>query len=346
MKYIFLKKHKKYILILGVIILLIIMRMMLPHIILKKTNNYLASFSPIYVAKVQDVELRIISATCFFKKFELIEKNKNKNILDINTISISFVWKSLLESHLLMDIKLQNAKIFFYKQSSKTAKKTLDKEKNIPFIINRLTIENSTLHYAQKANASDAQHLNFYDLNAYIENLIPEEANSISKFQFNGKLPPKATLKIIGQAKFFRDPIDWNVDLELKNFFLPSANGFLSTIPLTFNKGILEMVAEIKSENDSIEGYVKPFFKDVDIVGDEVDFVGGKHFLVEIFSSFGNFIFKNPDTDTVASKIYFKKDNKKAKVKINSKRAISSALKYEDKKEHLKPIINKEVELK
>lgn len=346
-------KNKMKLIFLSLFAGLVLIRIILPSILLKKINIYLANSSTIYEAKVEDLNLNLLSAAFTFENFQLSLKKSSKKMLEIKKILVHLSWRKLIKRQVILDIHLLQARASYYKGAISRGKKSQvvgnkdapDENKNFVFRIDKLIIENSSFDYSQKANANADQHIRIDDLNIVITNISPQQKESTSQFKLNGKIAQSATIKIKGQAKPYAKTFDWNIDLELNNLYLPSINGFLSTIPLTFHKGKLDLFAELKSENGNIEGYAKPFLKDVDMVDDKKDFIGGKHFLLEIFSAYGNSIFKNQETDTVASKIYFRSDTSQKGLKVDSKTAIKSALKYQDKKENLSPSTNKEIQL-
>ncbi len=341
-------KNKKYIIVLSIIGLLLALKIALPPYILKKTNEYLANFSPNYYGHVEDMKISLLTVSADFENFDLRRKNAKNNFLEAEDVKVTLAWRKLFDRRILIDINAHEVKANLYKtvfQTPKKVEETKEEESSFTFKIDQLVIENSTLHYAQTANAPASQHLNFHDVNIYISNISPEHENSIMKFKATSNLPPKASLKLVGQARPFLTPMDWNMDIELKNFHLPSANGYLKTVPLSFNRGQLDLVSEVKSVKGSLEGYLKPFFKDVDIVGDKADFGSGKHLFVELFSAFGKFILKNPETNTIATKIYFNRESANSEMHVDTSTAINSAIDYKKEKNNIKPVINKEVKL-
>jgi len=343
---------KKWILLLA---LLITVRAVLPQIILKRLNHYLANFSPTHYIHMQDLDLSILRMLYEFQQIEMRFKNSAKNYLEIREVKVSLAWREILKGRVLMDAVVDGAHIFLSDKSMQTAKKdpnqTKDDARNVskklfPVKIERLMIRQSSFQYV-----ANNRTLKVDPLEGELTNIIPLDRTtgglqSVSQFKLKGIFPPsEATMSMDGNARFFKDPIDWSAKLIVKNFDLPSANGILFNIPFSFQSGRLDLFAEVKRENGNLKGYLKPFLNDVDIVGNEKDFKSGKHFFYEILSAVGNFVFKDSDTNTLASKIYFYKSRNDKEIQIDKDGAISSAYQHGFKKP-LRPKLSEEIHLK
>lgn len=87
------------------------------------------------------------------------------------------------------------------------------------------------------------------------------------------------------------------VDGEMRGFDLTTGNHFLkSKVPLTFTKGKLDLYAEAQSTNGTIEGYIKPFLKNIDVVKTKEDFKGPKNWFYEIVTAVGKLGLRASDT--------------------------------------------------
>lgn len=85
------------------------------------------------------------------------------------------------------------------------------------------------------------------------------------------------------------------------------------------------MFGEVKGERNGIRGYVKPFLKKAEFVGDTKDFSNLKHFGIEIATASANLILRTSSEHIVATKVDFSYEN--SKFDWNASKAISEAVK-------------------
>lgn len=123
---------------------------------------------------------------------------------------------------------------------------------------------------------------------------------------------------------------------------LPEANIFLKKkLPLTFTKGHLDVFVEARSQNGKVDGYVKLFLKDLDVIRTKENFKGPKHWAIEVITAISNIILKNPEKNFVATKIPFQFESK---FKIDTEEALHRAIQH-GYEERLKPGIENKYDL-
>lgn len=93
---------------------------------------------------------------------------------------------------------------------------------------------------------------------------------------------------------------------------MESLNAFLlRPLPLTFNAGTADAYAEFKGQEGKVEGYLKPFIKDLDVAGDEKDWKGFKHAGIEIISGAAKYLLRSSQDKTLVTRVEFKYENEK-----------------------------------
>ncbi len=113
--------------------------------------------------------------------------------------------------------------------------------------------------------------------------------------------------------------------MELRSFDLVAANPLLiRSVPLSFKSGKLDLYSEVISEKGAVRGYVKPFFKDMSVLGNKSDFKGVKHFAIEILTALSDAILRKSDDKTVAMIVPFKTVD--GKIQVDTPSALSSAI--------------------
>lgn len=321
----------------GFIIALIAIRMALPAILLPQINHFLKDFSALYVLHIEDFGLSIYRGAYRFEGLTAVAKNQTDPFLKVGLIDVSLPWRELFHGRLLADVVADDATFiltqeFLAKSKEQPKEKTLEegkqiKSKLIPFNLARLDIRNSDFRFADVKALPPELQLHISGLEGRINNVTPLPADPISLFVAKGSLLDSGIIKIVGELNQLQKPLDWNLDIEIKDFELTKLNPVLKRKgPLTFKNGTLEAYSEVKSENGKIEGYVKPFLKKATFIGDKDDFKGLVHFGLEITTAALNALLKSSQDKSVATKILFSYQNEK--FDWNAAHAISTAIQH------------------
>jgi hypothetical protein len=309
---------KKFIV--GVAVLIVILTFALPPLILSNLNRYLAHFSPGYWAHIDSLELHPWRAAYQFGGLTLKAKKDGFVIVKVENIDVSLAWREILKLKVRTDIRADGVEMFVDKhiydlaktggrddaENFSGSKKDALKAKNklFPVDVTRLSVHRSSFAFADKMGLPLDDQLRLTEIDATITRLLPESANQASRIWASGLFMGSAKIKVAATAYLKAQPMEWDADIELRAFDLTKSNGFLQRVgPLSFNSGRLDFFAELKSENGAIEGYAKPFLSRVDIVGNKKDFLGVKHFFVEVFAALADVIFESSKSETVSTKI-------------------------------------------
>ena len=230
---------------------------------------------------------------------------KGKIVTDIEVTGLDLSYSKLLKEALAKTPKKEDA------QEAK--------DKLFPVEVVRLDIQNSKI----KIDHFPA----FTGIEGRITNLLADKNNPLSFLNLKATLFGHSVLKVAGNLKTLEKPMAWSIDSELHGFDLTAANQFLKQkVPLTFTKGKLDVYAEAKSEEGVIEGYVKPFMKNVDIMKAEENLKGAKHWFIEVIAAIGNLVLRTTDKKSVATLIPFTMDT--SGVHVDKGEALSKAIQH------------------
>lgn len=331
--------RKKYLIPAIIIVLLVVARAMLPVYAFKKTNEFLATFSPNMLFHIDDMDISIIRGAYRFENIIGKLKENNQAFITIESVDVSLAWRELFRGKLLTDIVANQADFLLIKDIKKLSipkKETNDvKEKLFPLEIERLDLKDSSVTIEVIQSLTDESRLKIGQINGRISNLTPNENLPISFFNLTANMiNPEAPFKAAGGVNLIKKPFTWDLDLVVKEFNLKTLNPYFKKhIPLTFTRGALDVYSEVNSQDGKIKGYVKPFFKEIDVIANREQFKNLKHIGIELITALANIILDNPQDKSVATVIDFQYDKK---LTIDKKKTLSKALEHGFKQE-LKP---------
>lgn len=320
----------------GLIILIVAVRMFLPPLILKKTNEFLAEFSPVYQGHLDDIDLGVWRGSYQLQSLELwLRKDPREKFFTTQNIDVSVAWREIFKGRLTTDIeiadmrfRMSKAVIDAFANSPKGAEEDSKKAgaKLFPVQVERIDFRDSSFEMTDSMAFADSPWISVTELRGRLSNAMPRAENPLSPFFAQGLFYGATPMKVSGTLNLTSDPVAWDLDAEMRDFELKKANPWLKKkLPLTFTSGELDLFSEVRSEKGKIEGYAKPFVKKADVVANDEIFVGLKHFGIEVSTAAANLFFRNARDKTLATKVLFAYD--KDGIQINSAKAISEAFK-------------------
>jgi hypothetical protein len=321
----------------GFLALVLIARAILPGILLKNLNHYLANFSPLYEMHIEQLHLHIFRMAYSFDDLTgALKKKQPDAFLAIHQVDVSLAWRELIKGRVIADVMLNRLNIQVttdtinalagvgVTQAKQDAKNV--KDATIPFDLERVHCKNCRLEFSDVGGLPPEQNFFIDPVDVIANNLTPTDPQALSMFTAIGSVQGTANLKLVAEARLNHTPLEWSMNAELKNFDLKKINPISRrTVPLTFKEGTLTLYAAAQSENGEMKGYVKPFLKNLVLIGDRGDFKNVSQFLFEIAGTIGNFFLKNSKTHELATKVSFKTVN--GKMVVDTGKAISLAIK-------------------
>lgn len=341
---------------LGVLLLLIIARVAAPELILRKLNKSLAETSDQYLIHVDEVDISLLRMAYRFEQVTGIRKKNQDTFFKVEAIDVSLAWRELFKARILTDIDIRFAELDLDKvlaidlfNARNEGQETT--EKLFPVDVERVSFHQSRLYFHQLGGLNVQEAWRLSGIEGTIVNLTPRPENPLTLFNGTGTLLESSKLKFTGQYARLAPKSTWQLTTELQDFDLTKVNPMLLKLtPLTFRSGMLELYSEVRSVNGEILGYVRPFVKKIDVMGDQSDFSGPKHFVLELLGELARFILKNPKNKTVATQIDFGTQN--GKMVVNTAKVIKLALEHRfgeplpEKMEQVLPLPNKAGEKK
>jgi hypothetical protein len=265
----------------GFIILIIVIRLILPYVVLHLVNKNLATMKG-YYGHVKDIDLAIIRGAY---KVDSIYLNKKDTVTQKQTpffaasvIDLSVEWKSLLKGSIVGEVVMNKPMVKF--TADKVEPKDVAKDSSalkdllddfMPLRINRCEINQGRIQYIDP-NTKPPYDIQMSNVHILAENLRNSyESSVILPATITGNATVyEGTLTLNAKANPLAVSPTFDMSAELKNTNLVKLNDFFQAYAkVDVNKGNFGLYTEIAAKDKKFAGYVKPFIKDLDVLGKE-----------------------------------------------------------------------------
>jgi hypothetical protein len=308
-------RKKTVIIILVVFVVLIIgVRIALPYIVKDYVNKTLDEIEG-YQGHVADIDLSIISGAYQIEGV-VIEKTDGKvpiPFFSAEVVDLSIEWGAIFKGSLVGEIAVVNPKINFVAGPKQEEKQTKpgenwqDKVKELfPLKIDRFDIINGEVHY--RDFSSDPQ-VDVYlsDVNAVVTNITNSEKISesmVAKAKVNGTAMNHGKFVVNLEYDPYKEQPTFNFDAEIENINLVTLNDFLKAYGnFDVQRGTFGLYAEFAAADGKFDGYLKPFFKDIEVFSWQED---DRNFFETVWEAVAGAVadlLENPSEDQIATKV-------------------------------------------
>ena len=297
------------------IVALVAARLALPGWVKDYVNTKLDEH-PEYDGHIGDVDIHLLRGAYSINGVEIVKTATNKPpepFFEAKLVDFSIEWRELLTKSLVGEVWIEKASLNFVKSKDKEQSQTtvdaswLGIVKDLfPFKINRFEIADSAITF-QDIHAKPKVDLQ-------ITNLFAVATNLTNARDLVEKLP--ASIRARGQTigggdlalNLRLNPLEadpaFDLNLALTNVDLTALNPMLEAYgKVDVKRGTFEVYSEIYAEKGEFEGYVKPFFRDLDVFEFKTDNENPLKMAWQAIVAGAMKLFKNHDKDQVATKI-------------------------------------------
>jgi hypothetical protein len=265
----------------GFIILIIVIRLILPYVVLHLVNKNLATMKG-YYGHVKDIDLAIIRGaykvdSIYLNKKDMVTQ-KQTPFFAASVIDLSVEWKSLLKGSIVGEVIMNKPMLKF--TADKVEPKDVAKDSSalkdllddfMPLRINRCEINRGRIQYIDP-NTKPPYDIQMTNVHILAENLRNSyESSVLLPATITGNATVyEGTLTLNAKANPLAVSPTFDMSAELKNTNLVKLNDFFQAYAkVDVNKGNFGLYTEIAAKDKKFAGYVKPFIKDLDILGKE-----------------------------------------------------------------------------
>lgn len=307
--------------VLAIVFVVFAGQLLAPRFILGRVNRALDEHPSPYLIQIADGGVNFFTLSAALEGITGRLRTDTANFLTVRNVRVRVIPWELLRLRIALDIDVTeprselNEKVLdaFLKKDDKPpvteepARGGGDAKAAFPLEIKSLKIHGGALKVGGLPRFKLDQALELTDLAVGVKNLLPADADGVTQVTAEGSLAEGARLETEVFLRWKREPADWDLDFALRNFRLTRTNPLLFQIfPLSFNGGKVSVFLELQNVDGVMRGYAKPFFQDVDVVGNRSDFQGAKHLVFDVTAALAHLILENPGTRTLATKIEFR----------------------------------------
>jgi len=300
----------------ALILILAAVRIALPYIVKDYVNKTLSEI-PEYSGRVGDVDINLFRGAYVIEDVALVKTGGKVPVpfFSAKRIDLSVQWGAIFEGSVVGEIEMDSPKINFVAgPSEKTSQKSVDdswtdKVKELfPLRINRFEIHNGEIHY-RDFHRDPQVNIFLRNLNATAENLTNSKDVSktlMATITATGNAMGSGSFRLHADINPFAKAPTFNLDAELKNIDLVKLNNFIKAYgKFDVEKGSFELFTELAASKGKFEGYIKPIFRNMQVLSLEKDSSNPLQLFWESIVGAVTGIFENKPEDQLAARIPF-----------------------------------------
>lgn len=271
---------RSYLVIAVVILAIFAFRLALPGIVKNYVNKKLNNLSG-YTGHVNDIDIRLLQGAYVIKGL-LLKKNTDPEkypFLTIRRTDLSIEWKAIFKGRLVGEVILDRPVIHILSTenlSKEPSKESWTKTVKalMPMTINNLKITEGRFAYVDnKKKPHTNLHINHMQLTATNLANVEKAADPLpSSVNLTGISIGGGHLKADMKVNVLKDIPDFDMGMQLKGVDLLSLNGFLeANVKFDIERGSIDIFSKLKLKNLEMDGYVKPFIKNLKVLNVKKD---------------------------------------------------------------------------
>lgn len=258
-----------------IVLAVIVVRLALPGIVKNYVNKKLNEL-PGYTGHVDDIDIHLLRGAYVIDGLLLKKKTDPAKypFLIIQRAELSLEWGTLFKGRLVGKVALDYPVVNILATESIAKEPSKDSwtktvKALMPMTINRLAVKDGRFDYRdldkQPATDLHIERMNLTALNLAnvqkINDPLPSAVNLTGSSIGDGKL------KLDAKVNVLKDIPDFDMGMQLTNANLLSFNGFFeANAKMDVERGSIDIFSKLKLKDGEMDGYIKPFIKDLKVL--------------------------------------------------------------------------------
>lgn len=262
---------------LVVLVIALLARLVLPFFLQRAINARLEAI-PDYTGSVESVDVGIFRGAYALNGVVVRKRNalQGEPFFAADRIDFSLAWRELLRRHVVSDIVVTRGRLNFLKEPAAEFSQ-LDADRRwqdaiqdiFPIEITHFELNDSTLHYVDRA-ADPVVDVFIKEMHAIVTGLrnrpVDEGGEPMpADLLIEGDTVGAGRLLIVGKGEPLAPQPHFELRVTVERVHLPELNELLRAYgKVDVSRGVLDVYFEMAARDGRFEGYVKPFFTDLD----------------------------------------------------------------------------------
>lgn len=318
---------------------LVALRLALPALLVRAINGRLSRI-PEYAGRVADVDLALFRGAYVIDGIELRKRGGEAGapLFTARRVDFSLAWREILRGRLLSEIHVEGVKLTLVREEAAGSGQTeadgrwQDAVRDLfPINITRFVVEDADVQYVDQRREPHID-ISLHDVRIEAVGLRNGRESADpdvlpARIAAHARTVGEGALEIdLGIAPLEQPPL-FDLDLALRGVSLPALNTLLRAYAnVDVSHGFLDVSLEVAAREGAFEGYVKPFFRELDfenITDTERPVIGR---LWESVVNAMEKVLKNPDSRRLGTRVPFSGTFEAAQV--DTWTAISNTVRY------------------
>jgi hypothetical protein len=300
-----------------VVVVLVAIRIALPYIVRHEINARLKAI-PGYRGHVDEVGISLWRGAYTLDGISIFKVNGHEEdpFFAAKHIDFSIAWRDLFHGKLVSDIYVDHGEVTIVKgPTPETSQKDTDKrwqsviEDIFPIDIQHFEIGHGMIRYIDDTRQPrvDVFVKNMEAVATGLQNRPAESKQEFpAKIQVEGDTLGGGKLSLLVDAEPLAAKPHFHLSLQLQRVNLPALNESLKSIAkVEVGRGRFDLVVEMAGRDGAFQGYVKPFFTDLDFHNEDDKHASVGARLWEKLVSGLAWLVKNKPRDQVATRVPF-----------------------------------------
>lgn len=256
------------------------MRAALPYAI-QRYVNYTLDKNPNYDGEIGDVAVHLWRGAYDIRDIAIVKTTGDVPVpfFKAKALELSVQWRELLHGAIVTELHFFSPELNFVDAKSEKNSQTgagepwgETLEQLAPFKINRLQITDGAIHF-RNFSAKPPVDLWIRQVEGEITNITNSASlgeNLFAKAKATGSVLGGARLEVSVNLDPSAKKPTFDIDAKVHGLKLRALNAFFKEYAkLDFNSGAGDIVTEVACEDGKLKGYVKPIFKNIDMLSSE-----------------------------------------------------------------------------
>jgi hypothetical protein len=262
--------------IIGIVVALLILRLFLPALVKNYVNKQLNEL-PGYTGHVEDIDIHLLRGAYAIDKLVLKKRGDTSKypFLQVAHTDLSIEWKSIFKGKLVSEIIMDKPAVNILAETADLSKEpskahwTETVKALMPITINRLQVNNGRFAYMDFGASPDVDlFIDSMQMTALnLANVEKVSSGLPSSVRLSGSSIGKGKLKADMKVNVLKETPDFNMNMQLTGVNMTSLNGFIKAHgKFDVERGTLNLYSELKMNGGQMDGYVKPFIKNLKVL--------------------------------------------------------------------------------